>query len=333
VADAFVERRADFSGRRDVLAGGVEGGGTKFVCAVGTGPHDLERAEFQTGHEPSRVLAEAVGWLKGRERERGRLAGVGVGSFGPVDLRAGSETYGHVTSTPKRGWAHTDVAGAFRRAFPGTPVGFETDVNAAALGESYWGRGRGLSDFVYITLGTGIGAGVVSGGRLVRGLVHPEVGHMLLPRLPGDEFAGACPYHGACWEGLCSGPAVLLRTGSPAETLAADHDAWAALIHYTARALANLVFVLSPERIILGGSVRKAGRLGQEEFFGRVRAKTREALAGYISSPALSEEGVGDYVVPPGLGDDAGVCGAIALGQLAAARADERGTPTDEAPR
>jgi fructokinase len=319
VADVSRQRPADFSERRDVLAGGVEGGGTKFVCAVGTGPHDLERAEFRTGDEPARVLSEAVGWLKARERERGPLAAVGVGSFGPVDLRAGSETYGRVTSTPKPGWRGADVAGAFRRAFPLAAVGFETDVNAAALGEFYWGRGRGLSDFVYITMGTGIGAGIVSGGRLVHGLVHPEVGHMLLPRLPGDEFAGACPYHGACWEGLCSGPAVLRRTGSPAESLPADHAAWAALTDYTARALANLVFVLSPGRIIVGGSVRKAGRLGQEEFFRLVRLKTREALAGYISSPALGEGGIEDYVVPPGLGDDAGVCGAIALAQLAAA--------------
>jgi fructokinase len=304
-----------------VLAGGVEGGGTKFACAVGTGPHDLERAEFPTGDDPSRVLSEAVGWLKARERERGPLSAVGVGSFGPVDLRPGSETYGHITSTPKPGWQGADVAGAFRRAFPGLPVGFETDVNAAALGEFYWGRARGLSDFVYITMGTGVGAGVVAGGRLVHGLVHPETGHMLLPRVPGDDFGGVCPFHGACWEGLCSGPAVRLRAGAPAEDLAPEHEAWALLTQYTAYALANLVFVLSPERIIVGGSVRKAGRLGEEEFFRLLRVRTREALAGYVRSPALGEEGVAGYVVPPGLGDDAGVCGAIALGQLAAARA------------
>ncbi len=319
VSNLSDERPADFSVRRDVLAGGVEGGGTKFVCAVGTGPHDLARAEFPTGGDPARVLSDAVGWLKARELERGPLAAIGVGSFGPVDLRAGSETFGHVTSTPKPGWAHTDVAGAFRRAFPSTPVGFETDVNAAALGEFYWGAGRGLSDFVYITMGTGVGAGVVSGGRLVHGLVHPEAGHMLLPRLDGDDFKGACPFHGACWEGLCSGPAVLLRAGATAETLPANHGAWQAVINYTARALANLVFVLSPERIIVGGSVRKAGRLGQEEFFRLLRKGTREALAGYVSSKALDDEGIAHYVVPPGLGDDAGVCGAIALAQLAAA--------------
>jgi fructokinase len=321
VTDVTAAGLKSFSARREVLVGGVEGGGTKFVCAVGTGPADLSRAEFPTGNEPGRVLSQVIEWLKARERERGTLAAVGVGSFGPVDLREGSATYGHITSTPKPGWAGADVAGAFHRAFPGVPVGFETDVNAAALGEFYWGAGRGLSDFVYITMGTGIGAGVVSGGRLVHGLVHPEVGHMLLPREPGDEFEGVCPYHGPCWEGLCSGPAILRRVGARAESLPAEHEAWTLVTEYTARALANLVFVLSPERIIVGGSVRKAGRLGQEEFFNRLHEQTRRALAGYVASPSLSEEGIADFIVPPRLGDDAGVCGAVALGQLAAARA------------
>jgi len=321
VADVTAAGLKSFSERREVLVGGVEGGGTKFVCAVGTGPEDLSRAEFPTGDEPGRVLSEATRWLKARERERGPLAAVGVGSFGPVDLREESATYGRITSTPKPGWAGADVAGAFRRAFPGIPVGFETDVNAAALGEFYWGAGRGLSDFVYITMGTGVGAGIVSGGRLVHGLVHPEVGHMLLPRERGDKFEGVCPYHGPCWEGLCSGPAILRRAGTPAESLPAGHEAWTLVTDYTARALANLVFVLSPERVIIGGGVRKAGPLGQDAFFSRLREKTRRALAGYVASPSLSEEGINGFVVPPRLGDDAGVCGAVALGQLAAARA------------
>ena len=144
---------------------------------------------------------------------------------------------------------------------------------------------------------------------------------MLLPRAPGDEFEGTCPYHGACWEGLCSGPAISRRAGAPAESLPAEHEAWTLATEYTARALANLVFVLSPEKIIVGGSVRKAGRLGQREFFARIREKTRAALAGYVASDSLSEGGISSFIVPPRLGDDAGVCGAIALGQLAAARA------------
>lgn len=304
---------------RNAFVGAIEAGGTKFVCAVGTGPHDLTRATFATGDEPAAVLAAVTAWLAEQQRQRGALQAIGIGSFGPLDLNRHSPTYGHITSTPKLSWRNTDIVGAVRRSFPDVPVGLDTDVNAAALGEYHWGNGAGLSDFVYVTIGTGIGAGALVGGQLLHGLVHPEMGHMLLPRLPGDTFPGVCPYHGACWEGLCTGPALLKRTGVPAEELPAEHGAWVLEAQYIAYALANLVCVLSPQRIILGGSVRKAGRLGSERFFQLIRSGLQAAMSGYIVHAALGEE-IDRYIVPPLLGDDAGVCGAIALAQAALAR-------------
>lgn len=303
--------------RHSPLVGAIEAGGTKFVCAVGTGPGDLKpRIEFATTDEPAQVLSQVTSWLTEQQRHRGPLQAIGIGSFGPLDLHQDSPTYGYITSTPKPGWRNTDIVGALRQAFPGVPIGFDTDVNAAALGEHVWGNAAGLSDFVYVTIGTGIGAGAMAGGQLVHGLVHSEMGHMLLPRVPGDTFPGVCPYHGACWEGLCTGPALLKRTGMPAERLPPEHEAWALEAQYTAYALANIVCVLSPQRIILGGSVRKAGGLGSERFLQMIRAGVQQALNRYIVSPALAE-GIDGYIVPPLLGDNAGVCGAIALGQQA----------------
>lgn len=302
--------------RDDVLVGAIEAGGTKFVCAVGSGPHDISRAAFPTGDAPARVLSDVTSWLAEQQRARGALRAIGIGSFGPVELHTASPAYGHITSTPKAGWRNTDIVGFVRGALPGIPINFDTDVNAAALGEYFWGNGSGLRDFVYITIGTGIGAGVMAGGQLMHGLVHPEMGHMLLPRVAGDTFEGVCSYHGACWEGLCSGPALWRRTGVRAEDLPPDDDAWRLETQYIAYALANVACVLSPQRIIIGGSVSKAGRLGRESFFRQIRAKVRAALNGYIISPALNEE-IEDYIVAPRLGDNAGVCGAVALAQLA----------------
>lgn len=274
----------------------------------------LARISFPTGDRPTELLATVIGWLREQEGRYGRLRALGVASFGPVDLHSGSPTYGFITSTPKPGWRNTDVIGRLRAAFEGIPIGFDTDVNGAALGEHTWGSARGLNDFVYITLGTGIGAGAMVGGRLLHGLVHSEVGHMLIPREPGDDFPGSCPYHGACWEGLCSGPALRSRTGMRAEDLPPDHPAWDLTVRYTAKAIANLTCVLSPQRVILGGSVRKGGRLGEERLFQQVREALKATLNRYIIAPALDAD-IDRYLVPPFLGDDAGVCGAMALGQ------------------
>lgn len=299
---------------RDALVGAIEAGGTKFVCAVGTSPHDMDRIEFPTGDSPEQVFFAVTDWLGKQQAVRGMLQGIGIGSFGPVDLDPGSSTYGFITSTPKSGWQNTNICGAVQRMFPDIPVAFDTDVNAAALGEHRWGNGAGLHDFVYITIGTGIGAGGMAGGKLLHGLVHPEMGHMRLPRIPDDTFGGVCPAHGDCWEGLCSGPALLARTGMSAEILAPEHESWTLETQYIASAIANIVCVLSPRRVIIGGSVRKAGQLGQDRFFRMIRKGVQTALNGYIVSPALQGE-IDSFIVPPLLGDDAGVCGAIALAQ------------------
>jgi len=308
--------------REDVLVGGIEGGGTKYVCAVGTGPGEklLARATFPTGDAPAKLLAQVAGWLKEQEGIYGQLGAIGFASFGPIDLDENSPAYGYVTSTPKPGWQNTDVLSPLRAAFGPIPIGFDTDTNGAGLGEHVWGAARGLDDFVYITIGTGIGAGGMVRGNLMHGLVHPEVGHLYLPTLPGDDFEGACPYHGRCWEGLCSGPAIEKRTEITAHEVPADHPAWDFEMRYVAYAIANLVFTLSPRRVIVGGSVRKGGKLGEAAFFEGVRRHLLRALNGYVVSPALSKNAIDGFVVPPELGDDAGVCGAIALGQIAAKR-------------
>jgi fructokinase len=273
----------------------------------------LARAQFPTGDDPARLLAEVVEWLAAQERQHGQLAALGVASFGPVDLDRSSRTYGFITTTPKAGWRNTDILGPLRHAFPGLPLGFDTDVNGAALGEGRWGAAVGLDDFIYVTVGTGIGGGGVARGRLLHGLVHPEMGHIPMPVLDGDRFAGSCAIHGRCWEGLCAGPAIAARTGRPADALAADDPAWDLTARYMAQAFATLTCVLSPRRIIFGGSVRKGGRLGEAAFLDKTRAALLEVLNGYIASPALTKDGVRDFIVAPTLGDDAGVCGAIAL--------------------
>ena len=303
----------------DSLVGAIEAGGTKFVCAVGASPGSglLSRVEIPTIADPVEQMSQAVAWLQNQQQVHGKLRAIGVATFGPVDLNTSSPTYGHITTTPKVGWANADLLGPLRTAFGKIPLAIDTDVNGAALGEHRWGAASGLTDFVYVTIGTGIGGGGMASGRLLHGLVHPEIGHIRLPRIAGDDFAGVCPYHGDCWEGLCCGPAIEARTGLPATQLPADHPAWQLQTQYIATALASIVCVLSPQRIILGGSVSKGGRLGQDGFLRLIRQGLQRTLAGYVASPALSDQGIDSYVVPPALGDDAGVCGAIALAQSA----------------
>ena len=286
-----------------MIYGGVEAGGTKWVCGIGSGPDDLHALETFATTTPEETLARTADFFA----QNGGVSAVGVGSFGPIDLHAG-----RVTTTPKRGWANTDVVSVLRDAL-GVPVAFDTDVNAAALGEGRWGAAVGLDTFCYITVGTGIGGGVMAGGRLVHGLIHPEVGHMLIPHdRARDTFAGSCPFHGDCFEGLAAGSAIERRWGKPGEELGDRSDVWELEAEYLALGVVNVICVMSPQRVILGGGVMK-----QPSLLPLVRARTRELLAGYVVAPGLSA-GLEEYIVSPALGDRAGVLGAIELARLAA---------------
>jgi len=288
--------------------GAIEAGGTKFVCAVGTEPDNLVVTQLPTT-SPEDTTSRAVAFL--REHSGGRLQAVGVGSFGPVDLCPSSPTFGYVTSTPKAGWQNYDFAGAVRRSL-GVPVGFDTDVDAAALGEARWGAAQSVSDFLYLTVGTGIGGGVIVNGQILHGLVHPEVGHIRIPHdWNRDPYEGCCPFHGDCLEGLAAGPAMEKRWGKPARDLPAEHPAWALEAHYLALGLANWVCTLSPKRMVVGGGVMQ-----QHWLFPLVRAELLRILNGYVRSKDLIEN-VEQYVVPPKLGNRSGIAGALVLAQQA----------------
>ncbi|HEX7450772.1 MAG TPA: ROK family protein [Polyangiaceae bacterium] len=292
------------------LYGSIEAGGTKVICAVGTAPEDLRaQARFPTT-TPKETLDKCIEFF----RSQPKIDALGVGCFGPLELRSDARRYGHVTTTPKVGWGNADVVGPLREAL-GVPVGFDTDVNGAVLGEARWGAAQGLSTAVYVTIGTGIGGGALVGGQLAHGLVHPEMGHLLVPRELDDlEFAGDCPFHGArCWEGLASGPAMQHRWGQRAETLPADHRAWDLEARYIASALTTLVLVLSPERIIVGGGVTQA-----ESLLPLVRKYLTRSLAGYVQADSLLKD-IDQYVVPPLLGTQSGIAGGLALAELALA--------------
>lgn len=284
--------------------GCIEAGGTKFVCGLGTGPEDLATVSLPTT-SPAETIREVVAYF--RERAGSKLAAVGIASFGPVDLEPASPTYGYITETPKLAWQHFDLMGEIRSAL-GVPVGFDTDVNAAALGEARWGAGRDCSDFVYLTIGTGIGGGAVVNGKLVHGLVHPEMGHIRVPHdRQRDAYPGHCPFHADCLEGLACGPAIEQRWGTPAGGLAPDHPAWALEAHYLALGLATWVCTLSPKRIIMGGGIMQ-----QQHLFPAIREELKQLLNGYIPTKALAEE-IDSYVVPPLLANRAGALGAIVL--------------------
>jgi fructokinase len=290
------------------MFGAIEAGGTKFVCAIGSKPEDLKITQFPTT-SPEATTANAVAFL--RENSRGELWAVGIGSFGPVDLDSQSASFGHITSTPKPGWQNFDFAGAVHRALD-VPVGFDTDVNAAALGEARWGSAQTLSDFLYLTVGTGIGGGGMANGRVLHGLLHPEMGHIPIPHdRRRDPFPGCCPFHGDCLEGLASGPAIAQRWGTPAEVLPAEHPAWALEAHYVALGLATWVCTLSPKRILLGGGVMQ-----QASLFPLIRAELARLLNGYIRVKELAEY-LDQYVIPPQLGNCAGIAGALVLAEQA----------------
>jgi len=287
--------------------GGIETGGSKWECAVGRGPDDLRAAETIPTTTPVETIGRAIAFF---ERE-GPVDAIGIGSFGPIDQKLSSPTWGHITTTPKPGWAHTDVGQEIRRRLS-VPVAFDTDVNAAALGEHRWGACQGLDTFCYITVGTGIGGGGMAGGKLLHGLLHPEFGHMRVPHdLDADPFPGVCPYHGDCWEGLASGLAIEARWGHPPTSLDGDQRVWELEARYLALGLVSVMCVLSPERIVVGGGVAH-----HDGLLALVRRDVLALMNGYLEASAVSDD-IADYITLPKLGVRAGVIGAIALAETA----------------
>ncbi|MBW3606718.1 MAG: ROK family protein [Actinobacteria bacterium] len=289
---------------------GIEAGGTKFVCAAGTGPDDLVDVTTFPTTTPDETLGRARAFVA--DHTDG-LRGIGVASFGPVELRRASGAYGSITSTPKAGWTDIDVVGPLR-AVADVPIGFDTDVNGAALGEARWGAASDVESCVYVTVGTGIGGGGMVSGQLLHGLLHPEMGHLHVTRHPDDEFAGRCPFHGDCLEGMAAGPAIEERWGRPGQDLTGDQlsQAVAMEAEYLAQLAAAMTYILSPERLVFGGGV-----LHLEGLVDSLRARLVGRLNGYLAVPEITDHAE-RYVVLPALGDHAGVLGAIALADRAA---------------
>ena len=282
--------------------GAIEAGGTKFVCGIGNEQGHMEEwCSFPTEH-PEITLAKVSDYF----RDKGVVA-IGIGSFGPIDLKPDSLTYGYITTTPKSEWENCNVVGILKREFP-VPFGWDTDVNAAALGEVTWGAAQGLDNCVYYTIGTGVGVGIIAGGKRIHGLLHPEGGHIRTRRHPQDHFAGLCKYHGDCLEGLAAGPAIEARWQTPGSELPTDHLAWEIESFYIAESVTTSILLHSPQKIILGGGVMQ-----QMHLFPMIREQVVHNLHGYVNVPELLQH-IDQYIVPPGLGQHAGLYGALALG-------------------
>lgn len=287
---------------------GVEAGGTKFNCIVASDPENILAEIRIPTTTPNETLPQVVNFFKEIEKTKDiKLSSLGLGFFGPLGLNKEQSDYGSITSTPKLAWRNTPIVSYFQDHM-GIPSAFDTDVNAAALGEGLWGNAQNCSDFIYMTIGTGIGGGIISGGKPVHGMIHPEVGHMLLPHdRTLDPFEGVCPSHHDCLEGLASGPSIKARWGQAAETLPADHPAWKIESNYIAAAVTNLTLSFSPQRVILGGGVMKIPGL-----IDSIRQKVVSYLGGYVQSDLILNR-TDEFIQLPGLGDRAGVLGAIAL--------------------
>ncbi len=289
--------------------GALEAGGTKMVCAVGdeTGKI-LDRISIPT-ETPKITMPKLLKYFQGKEIEA-----LGIGCFGPIDLNRSSETYGYITTTSKLPWINYDICGSFRKHL-GLPIGFDTDVNGSMLGEATWGCAKGLDTAIYITVGTGVGVGVLAGGTLLHGMQHPEGGHMLLSRRADDAYEGKCPYHRTCVEGLAAGPAIEARWGKKAEELSDRPEVWELEAHYLAQAVTGYIMLLSPQKIILGGGV-----MHQKRVMPLLRKKVKEMLGGYLQTKELSD--LDSYIVFPSLNDDQGILGALKLGIDARKEAD-----------
>ncbi|HEU0065650.1 MAG TPA: ROK family protein [Sphingomonas sp.] len=295
------------------LIAGIELGGTKVICILASGPEAIEDRVSIPTTSPDETLAAIERVLDGWSG----FSALGIASFGPISIDRQAGDYGHVTLTPKPGWSGVDVARRLERRYD-LPTGFHTDVTGAALAEARWGAAAGLADMAYVTVGTGIGVGMVAGGRAVDGLTHAELGHIRPVRFAGDDWIGSCPFHGACLEGLASGSAIGARTGVPAPDLPADHPAWDGVAHALAQLLHTLVMTGVPRRIVMGGGVM----VGTGHLFPRIRAAMTASLGGYVPFPEIASADT--FVVPPALGGNAGPLGAIVLGAQAIGRNDHR---------
>ncbi|MGL4652060.1 ROK family protein [Cetobacterium sp.] len=281
--------------------GAIEAGGTKFVCGIATENGEiLERVSFPT-ETPEITLQKVYDFFKDKGVEA-----IGVGSFGPIDPNPESETYGYITKTPKKYWSDFNLIGELQKNL-NVPMAFDTDVNGAALGEATWGAAKGLKNCLYLTIGTGIGGGLLASGKLVHGMLHPEMGHIFVRRHSEDTYTGKCPFHHDCLEGLAAGPAIEERWGVKAYELPVDHKAWEIEAYYIAQALVNYILIASPEKIILGGGVMK-----QIQLFPLIRKNVKELLNNYVQTKEILEN-IDNYIVAPGLGDNAGLLGSIAL--------------------
>lgn len=284
-----------------MLIGGIEAGGTKMVCAVGDENGNIVDRMSVPTRQPSETLTEIIDYFK-----KWDIEALGIGCFGPIDLNRNSKAYGHITKTPKKDWMDCDIVGTFREALK-IPVGFDTDVNAAVLGEVTWGAAKGCKNAIYITIGTGVGVGVYSNGALLHGLVHPEAGHMLIQKAPEDTYEGRCPFHPNCVESLASGPAIEARWGQKAVELADKKEVWELEAYYIAQAVANYIVTYSPQKIILWGGV-----MHQEQLFPMVRSRVKELLNGYVHHEMINDR-IEEYIIPPALGENPGILGAIQL--------------------
>jgi len=283
----------------------IEAGGTKFIVGVGDKSRQIHARTRIDTTRPEKTIPSAIDWLRGQGDD---YAAVGIASFGPLDLDPASPKWGHITRTTKPHWSDADIAGPFARAF-GCPVAIDTDVNGAALAEWIWGAGQGTNSTLYLTVGTGVGGGAVVGGRLIHGVSHPEMGHIRMPRHPDDlDFAGHCPFHGDCLEGLAAGPAIIARWGASLSDLPADHVGHEIIAWYIAQATVTFQAILEPARIILGGGV-----MGTAGLIGRIRAEAGDASNGYFAGIAQ------EIIVAPALGANAGLLGALALAQASLA--------------
>lgn len=284
-----------------MLIGAIEAGGTKFVLGIGNEKGEiLERLSIPT-EAPEITMPKVIDFFKNKD-----IKAIGVGSFGPIDPNPSSNTYGYITTTPKLKWSNYNIIGELKKHF-NMPIAFDTDVNGAALGEIKWGIAQNLKSAVYITVGTGIGAGAVVEGNMIHGLLHPEMGHISVKRHPQDNYEGNCPFHKDCLEGLAAGPAIEARWNISGKDIPQDHIAWEIEAYYISQFIINLILILSPEKIILGGGV-----MNQSFMLPMIRKQVKELLNSYINKKELNDE-IENYIVSPGLKDNAGLCGSIAL--------------------